>query len=168
MSSMSSRNLPAGGSSTSLRLSTYVIIIISILACPTNMSYDTSVPSKCVCNKPSYTEAGSDCIETSVAQNITNNYAINNIITLKYNKELELKKNSDGSWALDNYVITNSNTISMLFLDNAYKCSQKQDTKACQVIANICVLHLYDTTNDACKIITDLSAGLPAASASQE
>ncbi len=48
-------------------------------------------------------------------------------------------------------------------MKNAYKCKEKKDMKACQVLANICVLHNYDKQNDACKIVEDFTDPLPTA-----
>lgn len=64
--------------------------------------------------------------------------------------------------------MSSSDTLKTLFLENAVLCSVNKQPKACQVLANLCVLHTYDLSNDACKLIQDITNQAPAVSGSYE
>lgn len=91
-------------------------------------------PAKCVCDQTKFYESsGGICISRD-----------------------EYSQRRDGS-VVDSFVDlpgrlkVSSNTLEHLGLKAIIGCSQYQNTKDCQMLANLCVLSNYDQTQDFCR-----------------
>ena len=54
-----------------------------------------------------------------------------------------------------------SGTIQYYYLDAAVGCDVYKDIKKCQLLANLCVLQLYDSQTEVCKLYKDIVKELP-------
>lgn len=117
-------------------------------ACPDNQSYDkSSTPWKCACISPNQVVAGDECLSLADSQIITNLYPLNVAKSLTFNNLETGDSNVDST-----LTIANSDTIDFLYLKSAYNCLNNINSKSCQVLANLCVLQLYDQNNPVCKL----------------
>ena len=55
-------------------------------------------------------------------------------------------------FVLTQETISESDTIQYFYLKSAFKCMKEQDIKSCQILANICVLQLYDLQTVPCQL----------------
>ena len=131
-------------------------------ACPPGKIYDKSyTPWQCVCDTTNYVTAGDVCFLRSDAQFIINGYPENSAKGLTLDNMEVADSTVDSSQA-----ISSSDTISYLYLKAAELCLKQSDTKSCQVLANLCVLQMYDRTNPVCilyEYINNLHDPLPGA-----
>lgn len=120
--------------------------VYACVACPEGMSYDTSQnPWKCTCDLTLYIASGGTCVSISESQTITSNYPVNSAKTIQFTDE-ELQNSSDGT------ITINSDTIDYLYLNSGYQCLKDVNSRYCQILANLCVLQMYDQTNVVCKL----------------
>jgi hypothetical protein len=117
-------------------------------ACPDGQTYDkTSTPWKCSCVLSNQVAAGDECLPLSDSQIITNLYPVIVAKSLTFNNIETADSNVDSA-----LTIANSDTIEFLYLKSAYHCISNLEAKSCQVLANLCVLQLYDQNNPICKL----------------
>jgi hypothetical protein len=128
--------------------------------CPEGKIYDTNlVPWKCNCNLTSYVVAGDDCVPIAGSQIITTNYPVNLAKSLQFTNEETIDKNIDGITS-----IASSDTFDHFYLISGYQCLKGLNAQSCQVLANLCVMQMYDLNNPVCKLykyINDLSPAVP-------
>lgn len=78
---------------------------------------------------------------------------------MSFNNEETLDKNIDGQ-----FTIASSDTIDYLYLKSGYECMKYSTPISCQILANLCVLQLYDQNNPICKLynyINNLKPSIP-------
>jgi meckelin len=129
--------------------------------CPINKSYDTNRnPWVCTCNMTDFITAGDSCVPISDSQYLTSNYPINLAKSLTFTFQETIDINVDGT-----LTIASSDTFDYLYLKSAYSCIKGADPenyKSCQVLANLCVLQMYDFNSPVCKLYTYISNMKPA------
>jgi hypothetical protein len=59
--------------------------------------------------------------------------------------------NPDGS--ISDPVSLQSDVFVQFYLESAVGCYYNDDPEKCQILANLCVLQLYDLTTNACKLV---------------
>jgi hypothetical protein len=122
--------------------------VYECIACPKGKIYDTtSTPWRCACDLSNQVAAGGECISIADSQFITNSYPINIANSLTFENVETSNSNVDST-----LTIANSDTFDYLYLKSAHQCLESLDNKSCQVLANLCVLQLYDTTNPVCSL----------------
>jgi meckelin len=137
--------------------------VYSCKACPIGKIYDTNVkPWKCSCDLASFVTAGDTCISITESQFITTNYPVNIAKSLSFNNEETLDKNIDGQ-----LTIASSDTIDYLYLKSGYECMKYSNPISCQILANLCVLQLYDLNNPICKLYNYINNLKPSISGSE-
>jgi hypothetical protein len=99
------------------------------------------------CDMTRFTIAGDICIPISESIFFTTNFPINTAKSILFNKAETSDPNKDSS-----IFISNSDTIDYLYLKSGYKCLKENDFKSCNILANICVLQMYDQNNSACSL----------------
>jgi hypothetical protein len=138
--------------------------VYSCKACPYGQIYDTSSsPWKCACQISNQVVAGDECLPQADSQIITNLYPINVAKSLTFNNLETADTNVDST-----LTIANSDTIDYLYLKSAYKCLSNLEAKSCQVLANLCVLQLYDQNNPICKLYLYINNLRPSVTGSSE
>lgn len=108
---------------------------------------DNNANNKCLC--PSgfiETQLGKKCVSSSNLTYITNDY------TLSASKEISYK-NID---TLEIITIENSLLFDYYFLDSAINCKIYNDIKSCQILANLCVLTMYNKLHNSCKLFIEI------------
>lgn len=130
----------------------------------------------CVC-KLNYISAGERCISQDQANVLTSRYPPISARNLNF-------KNLDYSEGTSIYrsIISNSNALSglttgvntglsnqlteitivsdfinYLFLDSSYACLNADNSSACEIIANLCVLQMYDEANPICTLYNTIN-----------
>ncbi len=117
-------------------------------ACSKGKVYDTNLnPWACTCNKTITIEAGDYCVPIQGSQLITSTYPPNIAKSLQFGNLENIDKGVDGV-----VTIANSDTFDQLYLKNGYECLQNINAKSCQVLANLCVLQMYDYESQACRL----------------
>ncbi len=128
--------------------------------CPVNQIYDTNKnPWVCTCNLTQYISAGDACVSIQDSQYVTTNYPINIAKSLTFSFQETLQTNVDGT-----ITIASSDTIDYLYLKSAYNCLKSADpqvNQSCQVLANLCVLQMYDSNNPICKLYSYINGLQP-------
>ena len=61
--------------------------------------------------------------------------------------------NADGS---AKSITISSDTISYLYLLSAYECQKLSNSTYCQILSNLCVLKLYDTSSRICLLYQNI------------
>lgn len=123
----------------------------------------------CICDE-NYVSAGPRCILSTNAQIITSSYPVLTARTLTFNymdysegtsiyDDLQSKSSSVSSLGTSTSTAQNvdsitisSDLINYLYLDNSYSCLNLNNSTACEVLANLCVLQMYDESNPACSL----------------
>ncbi len=122
--------------------------VYSCKACPSGQKYDkTTIPWKCTCEIALQVAAGDECVLLADSKFITDAYPVNAAKSLTYNNQETSNLRVDST-----FTIASSDTIDYLYLKSAYHCLSSLDTKNCQILANLCVLQLYDQNNPVCKL----------------
>lgn len=120
------------------------------LACQNGAIYDTTqLVWQCVCNSTVYTSAGGQCIPTSDVNKINSKYSPNGANSITYNDGV----NADGT---PNIFNINSDTLNYLYLISAYECQVLRNSTGCQILSNLCVFKVYDTSTQICNLYQDL------------
>lgn len=134
----------------------------------------TSTGYKCSCSL-NFIKAGDRCINSVEADIIIQKYSPLTARTLTY-KYLEygssttsiVNSNSVLSTAFNTLsnsniqtiqesVTINSDLIDYLYLDSADRCINDESLRHCQIIANLCVLQMYDENTQACLLYNTIN-----------
>ena len=108
--------------------------------------------SQCSCPE-GYLKAGDGCIKQSeFDQLFSSGYIVQNgdELRVQYNNVRTIGKDGVGS------VLTDSDVFSYFYYQSAVGCKFEKNHKDCQVLANLCVLQLYNEYAQACQLIKDL------------
>jgi len=107
----------------------------------------------CVC-PAEYTLWNGNCLLSSVYQTIVGQYSIETASTVNYKQVYETmaqkRKVTPSSQSVQ------SNIIYQQFFSSATKCKQTGDVTACNNLANMCVVQLYDEQSSACKLFDSI------------
>ena len=115
-------------------------------ACPNpNMQYDTTV-ARCKC-KDGYRDAGQNfCVTDAYYSQLTNS----NLVPPNKDKVTFYSMvNSKGP--LEPFTL-NSDVFEQFYVDAAVGCKYENSPQACQTLANLCVLQLYNEQTTACQL----------------
>jgi len=122
--------------------------VYSCRACPNGQKYDKKIsPWKCICELTDQVVAGDECVPLSDSKFLTDTYPLNAAKSLTYNNQETNNERVDST-----LTIASSDTFDFLYLKSAYHCLASLETKSCQILANLCVLQLYDENNPVCKL----------------
>lgn len=105
----------------------------------------------CICNTSLYTSAGDQCIPTSEVNIINSQYSPNGANSITYNDGV----NSDGT---ANTFNINSDTVNYFYLLSAHQCQILKNSTACQILSNLCVFKIYDSSTQICTLYNNLYA----------
>ena len=133
--------------------------------CPhEGQSYDylQTIPV-CVCDEASgWVTAADGCLLQSITTRFTDansEYAESRANQISYSS-IETRTGPGTDWAIS-AITHNSGTIQYYFLDAAVGCTQLKDVQKCQLLANLCVLMLYNPNSEVCALYKDTVAELP-------
>lgn len=131
-----------------------------------NRNTDDNV-SVCECDARTYVPAAGICIPAADAQRFTrDNSEFSTDVAYTISYSFIETKSSTG------YTISpqsaSSGTIQYYYLDAAVGCDEYRDVKKCQLLANLCVLQLYDPQAVVCKLYKDIVEKLDAGQAYPE
>jgi hypothetical protein len=120
-------------------------IVYECKSCPEGMIYDKNNAGNCICDT-NYVAAGGICLPSSKISLITQQYPLQNAKQIIFgNKETIDPKVDDSANAA-------SDTIDYLYIKAADACLYNADIQQCHVLANLCVMQLYDPQNAICKL----------------
>ena len=116
--------------------------------CPENKIYNkNTIPWKCECDVTNYIEYGGECLDKIEANFLNSEFA-----TAAASSILMSDAETINPFVLTQETISESDTIQYFYLKSAFKCLKEQDNKSCQILANICVLQLYDLQTVPCQL----------------
>lgn len=99
----------------------------------------------CTCPATSYTESFNSCLKDSEVTSITNQYSVSNAVSVTY----QFLENAQG---LGTYSISTSSSFQFYYLKAADDCMNYQSIKGCQILANLCVMQLYNERTTVCQL----------------
>lgn len=105
---------------------------------------------ECFCSSSYFTSQNS-CINSLEAEDITSSYPVSEAIIVIY-PDLE----SGSGTSQKN--ITASSTFEYFYIKAAFDCSKYYDIIACQQLANLCVLQLYNQKASVCKLYRQITS----------
>lgn len=115
--------------------------------CPLRKIYDTNTtPWNCECATDFYVEFGGECFERVEANYLNTLYPSSGATSV-----LMSDAETDQPRVLTSETISDSATIRELYFKSAFKCLKFNNKKACQTLANLCVLQMYNLQNVVCK-----------------
>ena len=119
-------------------------------ACPDPAMIYTS-GNTCECGE-GYIRGGDSCVTVEQRTELIGDGFIENSLEFKveYNNVKQLDR--DGSQTIAQY----SDVFDYFYLQSAVGCRFNDDQRMCQVLANLCVLQLYNEKTLACKLVRDL------------
>ncbi|KAI3659932.1 hypothetical protein MP638_004959 [Amoeboaphelidium occidentale] len=106
----------------------------------------------CTCPSPPYysTPVNGTCIENSLATQILADYSINSIGMVEYTSLVS----SNG---IETKATVKSAVMSNIFVKVAAQCKYDKNDTACQTVANMCVLQMYNRNTAECRLYTDIA-----------
>lgn len=115
--------------------------------CEINKVYNKNrIPWLCECNTDLFLEFGGECINRNEATFLNTQFpSAGASSVLMSDAETSQPK------VLTSDTISESATMRELYFKNAFKCLKDKNKKACQTLANLCVLQMYDLRNEICK-----------------
>lgn len=121
-----------------------------------------TVPPTCACDpNKNFVDAAGQCLLTSFANEFTStasDFSESRAIQISYNS-VETRNTGSGQWSLS-LISHNSGTMQYYYLDAAVGCSEFKDVKKCQLLANLCVLQLYNQASVVCSLYRDIVKNL--------
>ena len=111
----------------------------------------------CICDaRNNWVKAADTCLRADIAEEFTaadSEFAVSRANQISYGA-IETQS-SDGLWTLSPNT-HNSGTIQHYYLDAAVGCTQFKDVQKCQLLANLCLLAMYNTNNEVCALYKEL------------
>ena len=117
--------------------------------CPDpNMEF---VETTCVC-KEGFKSAGASCISNEQEDKLRSDGFTDNGLEFKveYNNVRQVGRSGSSTEAFT------SDVFKYYYFQSAVGCRENNDQRMCQVLANLCVLNLYNERTMACKLFKDL------------
>ena len=112
-------------------------------------------PPTCECNaNEGYVPAAGKCLK----EDLTEGFDSSNAQLISYSAIETLS--SDGIWSVSPNT-HNSGTFQYFYLDAAVGCVTFNDVQKCQLLANLCVLQLYNSASEACDLYRKTVEALP-------
>ena len=111
----------------------------------------------CICDaRNNWVKAADTCLRADIAEEFTaadSEFAVSRANQISYGS-IETQS-SDGTWTLSPNT-HNSGTIQHYYLDAAVGCTEFKDVQKCQLLANLCLLAMYNTNNEVCALYKEL------------
>ena len=117
------------------------------VSCPNNMT--RLATGSCGCSQ-SYTQSGNYCIDNTDASSILSNYAVASAVAVDY-------LFTETSQGLGTFALSSSSAFQYYYLKAGVDC-QKGAVIGCQVLANLCVLQLYNKGSTVCTLYESITA----------
>lgn len=105
----------------------------------------------CACSA-AYTQVNDVCLNTATYNDIQTTYPASSAYTVKYN---DVESAAGGSTTS-----VTSAVLSQWFYEAAVKCKRQAGVEWCQMLANMCVLQMYETSASACALFISLTTAL--------
>ena len=114
------------------------------VACPDPlMTRDSS--HNCTCPSTSYTQSMDSCISNSEVTGITGQYSVTSAANVQYNF-------LEGAQGISTYSLSSSDTFQYFYLKAADDCVNHLLVKGCQILANLCVMQMYNLQMTVCAL----------------
>ena len=104
-----------------------------------------TVPPSCECIADEYETAAGKCIKNEYAEG----FDTSNAQLVSYSAIETLT--ADGLWSVSPNTHT-SGTMEYFYLDAAVGCVTFKDVQKCQLLANLCVLQVYNSASEVCRL----------------
>ncbi len=128
--------------------------------CPPNMLYNNNTtPWTCECDTNKFISSGGECLDKVEATFFNTDFSSTSASAV----QMSFAETTDPN-VFTQETISQSDVIQYYYFKSGYKCLKELDNKSCQILANICVLQLYDTQSTACKLydfINNLQKTIP-------
>ncbi len=119
-------------------------------------------PVTCECDvNAGYTAAAGRCLNrqfTTAYDSPQSEYSASRANQISYSA-IETQA-ADGTWSVSPNTL-NSGTIQYYYLDAAVGCTEFNDIQKCQLLANLCVLQLYNSAAEVCALYKNIVENLP-------
>lgn len=92
-----------------------------------------------------------DMNENNNNNDYTNNITKNNFLNTLVNTPIS-NTNTNSEATNNDSIVISSDLINYYYLDSAYNCMANNNNESCQILANLCVLQIYDENNPICKL----------------
>ena len=116
------------------------------------MFHDPNQDYKCTCQNPRYTQAGDMCFLTSEVNSVLRQYSANS--------RMVYSNINTGGKTGQSSIVSNSDSITYLYTKAAMNCN-KGNIQECHVLANLCVLNLYDVESSPCRLLINIVKNSP-------
>ncbi|CDW85678.1 meckelin isoform 4 [Stylonychia lemnae] len=114
----------------------------------------TTIPWSCACLTSNYTSSYGICLLNTDVTAVRTNFPLENARTINYDYV------ETGSDSLGQVTVVISDTYNYLYYDAAVGCQELGNPKKCQVLANLCVLQMYNERTIVCSLFKSIVANL--------
>ena len=115
-----------------------------------------TVPPSCECDvNKGYVRAADRCVpETFTEQFTVSTSPFSESFANQVSYSAIETQTGDGTWSLSTFA-HQSGTLQYYYMDAAVGCTTFKDVKKCQLLANLCVLQVYNEDAVVCKLYKD-------------
>ena len=110
----------------------------------------TTIPWTCSCVTTFYTSSHDICLINTDVQTISTSYPLESARTINYDYV-----ETSGS-SLGQVTVVISDTYNYLYYDAAVGCEVYRNPEKCQVLANLCVLQMYNERTLVCSLFQNI------------
>eukprot|EP00347_Sterkiella_histriomuscorum_P018733 403344384 len=112
---------------------------------------NNTTPWSCQCPSPSWAAAANICVNTTDVQNLTSGFPLEFARQVTYNYVLDFNENRVTK------ILGYSDLFSYYYYYSAIGCWMDEDPQKCQILANLCVLQLYNEQSTVCQLFQYLT-----------